>query len=188
MATLRSKPLVTQYAVGRRHGATSDLRDRKKVVRVVCSQQNSVVPSSSRTPDVAGEMNKSSHEAAVVSMLQTGSNKKVQSQWWSPLFDLPAEEDWSNVLHEEENSIKQATTVDDEANKTLLQELAVGLRSGQEEERPRSNKNVRRFHKQEVQFTDEKARILRKQLRSTETWHDTWYHSGIASRLAEPDQ
>ncbi|CAK9214946.1 unnamed protein product [Sphagnum jensenii] len=187
MATLRSKPLVTQYAVGRRHGATSDLRDRKKVVRVVCGQQNSVVPSSSRTPDVAGEMNKSSHEAAVVSMLQTGSNK-VQSQWWSPLFDLPAEEDWSNVLHEEENNIKQATTVDAEANKTLLQELAVGLLSGQEEERPRSNNNVQRFHKQEVQFTDEKARILRKQLRSTETWHDTWYHSGIASRLAEPDQ
>ncbi|KAH0456542.1 hypothetical protein IEQ34_014449 [Dendrobium chrysotoxum] len=37
-------------------------------------------------------------------------------------------------------------------------------------------------------LTPEKARVLRRELRATETWHDAMYHSAIASRLASPDQ
>ncbi|XP_068650722.1 uncharacterized protein [Aristolochia californica] len=37
-------------------------------------------------------------------------------------------------------------------------------------------------------LTAEKARLLRKELRATETWHDPMYHSAIAARLASPDQ
>ncbi|CAN6466256.1 unnamed protein product [Victoria cruziana] len=37
-------------------------------------------------------------------------------------------------------------------------------------------------------LTAEKARLLRKELRATENWHDAMYHSAIASRLACPDQ
>ncbi|ERM96613.1 hypothetical protein AMTRI_Chr09g16690 [Amborella trichopoda] len=37
-------------------------------------------------------------------------------------------------------------------------------------------------------LTAEKAKLLRKEIRATETWHDLMYHSAIASRLASPDQ
>ncbi|XP_058105032.1 uncharacterized protein LOC131248668 [Magnolia sinica] len=37
-------------------------------------------------------------------------------------------------------------------------------------------------------LTAEKARVLRKELRAMECWHDAMYHSAIASRLASPDQ
>lgn len=36
-------------------------------------------------------------------------------------------------------------------------------------------------------LTAEKARLLRREMRSTETWHDAMYHSAMASRLASPD-
>jgi len=38
-----------------------------------------------------------------------------------------------------------------------------------------------------VIFTAEKARLLRKENRATQTFHDKWYHSAIASKLAMPE-
>jgi hypothetical protein len=38
-----------------------------------------------------------------------------------------------------------------------------------------------------VIFTAEKARLLRKENRATQTFHDQWYHSAIASKLATPE-
>lgn len=38
-----------------------------------------------------------------------------------------------------------------------------------------------------VVFTPEKAKRLRKENRATQTFHDQWYHSAIASRLAIPE-
>ncbi|CAL9125283.1 unnamed protein product [Musa acuminata var. zebrina] len=37
-------------------------------------------------------------------------------------------------------------------------------------------------------LTAEKARVLRREMRATESWHDAMYRSAIASRLASPDQ
>lgn len=37
-------------------------------------------------------------------------------------------------------------------------------------------------------LTAEKARLLRKEMRATESWHDPMYHSAIAARLASPDE
>lgn len=37
-----------------------------------------------------------------------------------------------------------------------------------------------------IRFDAEKARRLRSNLKDAETWHDTMYHSGIATRLAQP--
>lgn len=34
------------------------------------------------------------------------------------------------------------------------------------------------------QFTEDKARLLRQRMREAESYHDTMYHSGLASRLA----
>lgn len=48
------------------------------------------------------------------------------------------------------------------------------------EARPRSRDRV-------VKFTAEKARLLRKENRATQTFHDSWFHSAIASKLAMPE-
>jgi hypothetical protein len=45
----------------------------------------------------------------------------------------------------------------------------------------------RRRSERTVVFTEEKARRLRKENRATQTFHDKWYHSAIASRLATPE-
>jgi hypothetical protein len=187
MAALSSKSLPKHDAVCGRYTAISDLHSRRKVTRVVCQQQSSssvAASSSIRKSDAADENKASNHESAVVSMLLlTGSKIKAsQSQWWSPLFDLPAAEDWSNVALEQ----KKTSLAGSKAEKAFKQELTTVASSGQEEHRP--GRTAQRFNRQQVQFTDEKARLLRKQTRATETWHDAWYHSGIASRLAEPDQ
>jgi hypothetical protein len=187
MATLSSKSLSKHDAVCGRYTAISDLHSRRKVTRVVCQQQSSssvAASSSIRKSDAADENKASNHESAVVSMLLlTGSKIRAsQSQWWSPLFDLPAAEDWSNVALQQ----KQTSLAGSKAEKAFKQELTTVASSGQEEHRP--GRTAQRFNRQPVQFTEEKARLLRKQTRSTETRHDAWYHSGIASRLAEPDQ
>lgn len=46
---------------------------------------------------------------------------------------------------------------------------------------------VERRRSERVIFTEEKARRLRKENRATMTFHDKWYHSAIASRLATPE-
>ena len=45
----------------------------------------------------------------------------------------------------------------------------------------------RRRSERTVIFTEEKARRLREANRATQTFHDEWYHSAIASRLANPE-
>lgn len=45
----------------------------------------------------------------------------------------------------------------------------------------------RRRRSERVVFTAEKARLLRKENRATQTFHDQWYHSAIASKLAMPE-
>lgn len=52
---------------------------------------------------------------------------------------------------------------------------------GSDEQRPRSAAY-------RSGLTAEKARLLRKETRATDTWHDLMYHSSIAARLASPDQ
>ncbi|KAG0599225.1 hypothetical protein M758_12G137100 [Ceratodon purpureus] len=44
-----------------------------------------------------------------------------------------------------------------------------------------------RRRSERVVFTAEKARLLRKENRATQTFHDKWYHSAIASKLAMPE-
>lgn len=45
----------------------------------------------------------------------------------------------------------------------------------------------RRRRSERVVFAAEKARLLRKENRATQTFHDQWYHSAIASKLAMPE-
>jgi hypothetical protein len=50
-----------------------------------------------------------------------------------------------------------------------------------------ANPNPKVARRSGVGFTAEKARLLRKELRATESFHDIMYHSAIASRLAFMD-
>lgn len=54
-------------------------------------------------------------------------------------------------------------------------------------EPPKLRQGERRRSERTVVFTEEKARRLRKENRATQTFHDKWYHSAIASRLATPE-
>jgi len=44
-----------------------------------------------------------------------------------------------------------------------------------------------RRRSERVIFTEEKAKILRKQNRASLAFHDKWYHSAIATKLASPE-
>ena len=46
---------------------------------------------------------------------------------------------------------------------------------------------TRRGRSEPALITAEKAKVMRREMRLTETWRDAMYHSAIASRLASPD-
>lgn len=52
---------------------------------------------------------------------------------------------------------------------------------------PAGESSGQRRRSERVIFTAEKARLLRKENRATRTFHDKWYHSAIASKLAMPE-
>lgn len=165
MATLRSEPFADHNGLGK-HVATaaSDMRafQSRKAMRVSC-QQN-LVPSNS-DQRVGGSKknitNNAAQEAATADMLQSSR---------SPLFDLPAQK-WPAFVEKENVIVPSA----------LKQSDAALVHEG-------STTAPQRLERKQVKFTAEKARLLRKELRATETFHDKWYHSAIASRLAKPEQ
>lgn len=164
MATLRSKPFADHNGLGKHVAtATSDMRafQSRKAMRVSC-QQN-LVPSNSdqRLGGPKNNNNNAAQEAATADMLQSSR---------SPLFDLPAQK-WP-VFVEKENVIVPSA---------LKQSDAALVHDG-------STTLPQRLERKQVKFTAEKARLLRKELRAMETFHDKWYHSAIASRLAKPEQ
>ena len=175
MATLRSRPFSTHNVLDlHTSGAGLPALKARKMVRVSCQQR---LVSSGSDPRVGSPKRKSSQDA-VVNMLKKAS-EKTQEQWWSPLFDFTAE-DWSSPLSEKEN-IKETPNVI--ASSALEKQKEPPLASQQQVPHP-----ARRSVRKPVQFTAEKARLLREDLRANETFHDKWYHSAIASKLAKPEQ
>lgn len=98
-------------------------------------------------------------------------DKRGSTTWWLPLFG------WSQT--------DQEPWADDNINESKTR--AVDKNSGDPEKGmdegavPKRSKFVR------GRLTPEKAKLLRKNLRDTSTFHDIMYHSAIASRLASPD-
>lgn len=93
-------------------------------------------------------------------------DKRGSMRWWLPLFG------WSQA--------DQEPWAD---NNNELKARARDKSSGdmEEAEVPKRYKFLR------GRLTREKAKLLRKDLRDTSTFHDIMYHSAIASRLASPD-
>ncbi|XP_057833391.2 uncharacterized protein LOC131044145 [Cryptomeria japonica] len=103
-------------------------------------------------------------------------NKGLQPRWWIPLFRSSADKKWAEEGGSNEQSVESAVV--QSARKTLDNERVI---DEEEISARRRSKFVG------VRFTPEKAKLLRKALRSTSSFHDLMYHSAIASRLASPD-
>lgn len=173
--TLRSRPFSGHNVLDlHTSGAGLPALKARKMMRVSCQQR---LASSGSDPRVDSPKRKSSQDA-VVNMLRKAS-AKTREQWWSPLFDFTAD-DWSSTPSEKEN-IKETRNVI--APSALEKEKEPALASQQQGPHP-----ARRSARKPVQFTAEKARLLREDLRANETFHDKWYHSAIASRLAKPEE
>ncbi|GLJ36161.1 hypothetical protein SUGI_0725510 [Cryptomeria japonica] len=101
--------------------------------------------------------------------------KKLQSKWWIPIFGWSADEKWAEECSSSESvksSVLQKTRkITEIESKSNEGEISVRKQS----------KFVA------VSFTQEKAKLLRKTLRSTSNFHDLMYHSAIASRLASAE-
>jgi len=94
--------------------------------------------------------------------------------WWLPLFG------WSEADLErwEEDDINESTT----KGKAMVFKSSDDVENEIGGVPPKRSKSVR------GRLTPEKEKLLRKNLRGTSTFHDTMYHSAIASRLASPDK
>lgn len=99
-------------------------------------------------------------------------DERCDMKWWLPLFgwSQPDQELWANdVINGSETKGK---AIDKGSNDD---------KKGMEEVQPKRSKSLG------GRLTPEKAKLLRKNLRDTSTFHDAMYHSAIASRLASPD-
>lgn len=129
------------------------------------------------------EGNVAKPEREVSRFIDTGIEKQ-RELWWAPLFNVSAEEQWSKLLTKqtkepEQHGISSGSPDVAPPRTTAAVALPDLIDSTTSSERRRPNYS-------KVAFTPEKARALRKSMRASETWHDDWYHSAIATRLAEP--
>lgn len=142
-------------------------------LRVVSERSSAAMPGSEGNlmrPD-GGEVSR---------LLGTGIEKQGEL-WWAPLFDVSADEQWANLLTKEaaekgaqqEGMIASRRLAPASTTAIALPVLGASQPNGS---KPNSSRGA---------FTAEKARALRKSMRGSQTWHDGWYHSAIASRLAE---
>lgn len=110
-------------------------------------------------------------------ILPSHMKERRATRWWLPLFgwsqgDL---ELWANDdINESKKKGKAMDTSSDDNEKEM------------EEVLPKSSKYLSSKYLR-GRLTPEKAKVLRKNLRDTTTFHDAMYHSAIASRLASPD-
>ncbi|KAI4379444.1 hypothetical protein MLD38_005742 [Melastoma candidum] len=92
----------------------------------------------------------------------TGRSSTPPSSWWTPLFGWPSQPAYLDAVNTSTNLKIPTETPPDKA----------GPRRSSAS-RPRS-----------VQFTEEKARLLRKMTTEVGSFHHEMYHSAIAARLA----
>ena len=90
---------------------------------------------------------------------------KILQSSRNPLLNLPRE-DLMAALFENDNQVDGAVST-------------VGF--------VRPAASAPRQQSERVIFTAEKARLLRKESRAAQTFHDKWYHSAIAAKLAMPE-
>ncbi|CAM6088108.1 unnamed protein product [Calypogeia fissa] len=133
-------------------------------------------------------------EGEVSRFVDTGIEKQGEL-WWAPLFNVSAEDQWSKLLTKEPKkeieSADQRISSSSSASPTVMvvpsrtMTTAVALPDLIADSTKTIEKSRPSYSKVAV-FTPEKARALRRSLRASETWHDEWYHSAIAARLAQP--
>lgn len=105
-----------------------------------------------------------------VVILPCDVDKRRSMRWWFPLFGCSQadQKQWADDNNQSETRAMDKSSSDHENEM-------------QEAEVPKRSKFMR------GRLTPEKAKILRKNLRDTSTFHDIMYHSAIASRLASAE-
>lgn len=126
------------------------------------------------------------HLSSTISSSLKNASGAAGKLWWRNLFALPLEDPYAGLIPSAPTRAATAsnTVVATAAPSTTLRRAAVAVKSS-----PASHEEVGGSISSQdwraVRLDADKARILRKKLRELETWHDTMYHSGIASRLAQ---
>ena len=112
------------------------------------------------------------------SLLKSTKPSSRQSDWWQQLFGFPSD----TVIEGSPASVPlpSSRTRSPDAARSQRLEAKIGTSdvSGDSISVSQDWRAVR--------FDAEKARRLRSNLNDAETWHDTMYHSSIATRLAKP--
>jgi hypothetical protein len=140
--------------------------------------------------------------ADAVRDLIASSCDRADSRWYGGLFGLP-EVDWAGVLPETDSFSKEPprSPVSSSQQQTFLvgseaKAKSMIIPSSQERIEPRISTSVvgvsgsvtmQNKQRRRAVFTAEKAKLLRRELRKHQSWHDTMYHSSTASRLAEAE-
>eukprot|EP00249_Psilotum_nudum_P006999 c20232_g1_i1 orf=409-966(-) len=133
---------------------------------------------------VSAEKGKRMHRV-VIDILRGRIGRSV-SRWWDPFSNLPSEASWYDTHVKTELPILSV-----DASEGIGSGINPGgngtAASRTTDSVSRCSSNVSDRKSRSVKFTAEKAKLLRQELRATETWQDSMYHSAIASRLATPD-
>ncbi|KAG0554964.1 hypothetical protein M758_12G136900 [Ceratodon purpureus] len=168
MATvLIATPFVRSQAL-RNQASVSDVGGvhAPKRLRVSCRQASVGGSGEGRRLSVLSDIATSQDE---ISIFQASSTHSTLSDW---IVSFLLKED--HVQEQEPEPAVAAPIVQ------MLEPVA-------EIEATKLHQVERRRPKRTVVFTEEKARRLRQENRATQTFHDKWYHSAIASRLATPE-
>eukprot|EP00245_Coleochaete_scutata_P017192 TRINITY_DN82_c0_g1_i1.p1 TRINITY_DN82_c0_g1~~TRINITY_DN82_c0_g1_i1.p1 ORF type:complete len:184 (+),score=31.33 TRINITY_DN82_c0_g1_i1:150-701(+) len=132
-----------------------------------------------RHPLQSGHSGMHQDSNAVLSLIGSSVDRN-EDRWYGGLFNLPAE-DWAGILPGSPQELEKSPVLSGAPNsRRNLRRQSITSRSGQHEAMPTHSFKP-------VQFSAEKAKLLRQEMRKNEAWHDTMYHSGTASRLASPD-
>ncbi|XP_020231606.1 uncharacterized protein LOC109812130 [Cajanus cajan] len=97
--------------------------------------------------------------AGVQACATSGRRRTSSANWWTPLFGWSSEPDYIDSNNNNNKPAKLEAVPAARESKTARPRFAGG-------------------------FTEEKARQFRKMTVGTDSFHDTMYHSAIASRLA----
>ena len=111
------------------------------------------------------------------SLLNSAKPSSGQSDWWQQLFGFSSD----TVIEGSPASVPLplSRTRSPDAARPQRLEAKIGTSDV-------SGDSISSQDWRAIRFDAEKARQLRSNLKDAETWHDTMYHSGIATRLAKP--
>eukprot|EP00245_Coleochaete_scutata_P017193 TRINITY_DN82_c0_g2_i1.p1 TRINITY_DN82_c0_g2~~TRINITY_DN82_c0_g2_i1.p1 ORF type:complete len:184 (+),score=23.70 TRINITY_DN82_c0_g2_i1:192-743(+) len=179
---------MAAFAISMNAGvSTASASGQQRHLEICCSNSSSstdqqvgvserAVGEHNRHPSQSGHSSMHQDSKAVLSLIGSSVDRN-EDRWYGGLFNLPAE-DWAGILPGSPQEMEKSPVLTGAPNsRRNVRRQSITSRSGHHEAMP-----LHRF--KPVQFSAEKAKLLRQEMRKNKAWHDTMYHSGTASRLA----